>query len=314
MNLSAVVIWYKPEIVKDCTKKILSYACQVRKVYIVDNSSNNNSFLAKEIKNAEYIPNFKNLGIAEAQNIGCQKALQDGYDWALIMDQDSYFEGKNLEHYIELSEKYLKNNHDCPSFTLFMKDKSKEVTPLSIIIKNKIKKVLSRFTSYKIKEQKETENIEHPLRCYASGNLINLSVWNKIGGFDSSLFIDEVDFDFCIRLKLNNYSITRFNTVYLNHNLGEKRFSIFPKCSYHNGKRLFYIFRNKLIQKNRYGHLKWLDFSYKKELFQYFKDFCILDFKAVFNMVIFVKAFFSYRKFIKNDSFYKKIKQEGLVI
>lgn len=156
--------------------------------------------------------------------------------------------------------------------------------------------------------------VDHPDRVFASANIIKLSVWDEIGRFDESLFIDEVDSDYCIRLLLGGYRITRFNTLYLNHKLGNKRFTIFPKVTYHSGKRLFYIFRNKLIENKRYGSLPGSNRDYKREIRQYFRDYCILDFRAPLNWYYFTRAYFAYRVFIKSDPTYHRLKEGGMAI
>ena len=62
----------------------------------------------------------------------------------------------------------------------------------------------------------------------------------------------------------------------------------------------------------RYRYALKLEHDYQKEIFQYFKDYCIFDIKAPFNWLIFVKAFIAYKKFIKADPTYKNLKAKGL--
>ena len=89
MKLAGVVVLYEPG---DCVlNNINSYIDSLETLYIVDNSSSNNSkkFKGKKIR---YIYNKGNLGIAEALNIGAKRAIKDGYKWLLTMDQDSCFD------------------------------------------------------------------------------------------------------------------------------------------------------------------------------------------------------------------------------
>ena len=65
---------------------------------------------------------------------------------------------------------------------------------------------LLREADYKTDSTDQT--IEYPERVIASGNIINLQAWNKVGRFDNSLFIDEVDHDFCHRLTQEKYKIS----------------------------------------------------------------------------------------------------------
>ena len=311
MNLAAVVIWYNPQKVVNIVQKTSSYAHCIR-VYIIDNSPNDNSDLAYQIPGAIYIPQLKNIGIAAAQNIGCRKALEDGFEWVITMDQDSYFETGQFERYVQEADNYLLSDEKAASFSVSIKDESEKILPLTTYLKIKLKTYLKRNTFSPPPQTFNTEPIDHPKRVFASANIINLAVWEEIGCFDEGLFIDEVDYDFDIRLQMAGYYITRFNNVYLNHKLGNRKFTVFPKYSYHTGERLFFIIRNKLIENRRYRYATELDRDYIKEVFRYFRDYCILDLRALQNLLIFTRAFFAYKRFIKEDALFHKLKEKGL--
>ena len=82
-------------------------AKQVEKVIIVDNGSNQEtiSIIKKlsENQNTISIFNKENLGIASALNIGIKRALDEGFQWILTMDNDSIATNDMikdmLEHY-----------------------------------------------------------------------------------------------------------------------------------------------------------------------------------------------------------------------
>ena len=89
MKIPATVIWYNPD--DENIKNIRTYIDYVEKLYIIDNSKENNKKLADSLNNlkTEYIYNDKNLGIAKALNLACEKAANDNFEWILTMDQDS---------------------------------------------------------------------------------------------------------------------------------------------------------------------------------------------------------------------------------
>ena len=100
MKLSGTVIWYNPS--NDSVINLRTYFPYVEKLYIVDNSEQDNSkLLTEDIRTKiEYIPNFQNLGIARALNIGCERAVNDKFEWILTMDQDSKF-NNNFEYFLQ---------------------------------------------------------------------------------------------------------------------------------------------------------------------------------------------------------------------
>lgn len=53
--------------------------------------------------------------------------------------------------------------------------------------------------------------------------MINLSVWQSVGGFCEEMFIDSVDFDICYLIKENGYKILRTNETALLHEVGKSQ-------------------------------------------------------------------------------------------
>lgn len=114
MKLCALVVWFNPEKLENPLERIRSYSSFVEKVYIVDNSEKDNSFLASKIENAIYIPLMKNTGIAHALNVGLKKAIADGFEWCITMDQDSVWEKEEIQKYIKIAEE---NKNEYQNFS-----------------------------------------------------------------------------------------------------------------------------------------------------------------------------------------------------
>lgn len=222
--ISSVTIWYNPS--SQDIESIKTYNSYFEKIYIIDNSSTNNCELAAQIENSVYVPNNNNLGIATALNIGCQKAMDDGFMWAMTMDQDSSWNKEVLEQYL----------------SAICKNTDETIKSFAPKHRNELKSVVGDI-KYKLEEKKE-ESILFPNKVMTSGNIINLLVWKKIGCFNESLFIDEVDHEFCYRLNHAGYKICEFQNIYMVHTLGHVQKTILPRPCKHSGVRLYYIFRN----------------------------------------------------------------------
>ena len=207
------------------------------KIFIVDNASENINEL-KELLNTfptvTLIGNGQNYGIAYALNVICQQAQQSGFDWLMTLDQDSVLQPNILQEY------------------------AKHTADVGVGI------ICPRIEDRNMGRQYATtdhgwEKID---QCITSGNLVNLTAWKEIGGFDEKLFIDGVDFDFCIRMRKAGYGILRSNNVYLLQEVGKGRSkSLFGKTfsiMNHGGKRLYYIIRNYLyLGKKHHQRLHW---------------------------------------------------------
>ena len=229
-RISATVIWYNPD--DENIKNIRTYIDYVEKLYIIDNSKENNKKLADSLNNlkTEYIYNDKNLGIAKALNLACEKAANDNFEWILTMDQDSSFDSDSIKSYFRAFEKMTKNNVGI-------------ISPRHIL-KNDIDK---------FSDVKESAEVDHVM---TSGNLLNLKIWEEIGKFDENLFIDEVDSEICFRIIEKGYKVVQLNKIRMFHELGnlEKRNFFTRKISVlnHNHIRKYYIMRNKFYMLKKY--------------------------------------------------------------
>ena len=271
MKISGVVIWYNPDL--KCVDNIKTYIQCLDKLYIIDNSENNNEKLLEKScsEKIEYIPNYFNYGIAKALNIGCKLALSENFTWILTMDQDSIFPTGELEKMISL----VKKNID-KKIAIF--------SPVHKIIQPKGDKIV-----YYEKN-----------RVMTSGNLLNLNIYCKIGGFLDELFIDEVDHEMCYKILKHNFKIKQFEDIKLIHFIGNTEVKyIFDKeiCVYnHKPIRKYYIIRNKLYIKRLYP--------------EYTKDYLNQIVKEFLKVILFEKE--KYKKFkymIKGIKDNRKVKE-----
>lgn len=229
VRIAAVVILYNPD--KNILDNINSYINQVEKVIIVDNSefSNEGLLTNASFKNFEYIFNNSNIGVAAALNIGAQKAIDQGFDFLLTMDQDSKADDGMVNELLNLIQS--SDRIGIVSAEHFDKDIQYQPKPENLYNKN----VLSTITS---------------------GNLLCLNAYKNVGGFLNQLFIDHVDHEYCLRLNKYNYKVIKTNKVLVFHKLGNSsrkkffRWIFYP--SNHSPLRLYYRTRNRLFVDNFY--------------------------------------------------------------
>jgi rhamnosyltransferase len=249
---AAVVVLFNPDY--SVNKNIYSYLDQVDLIIIVDNSFKSNSELIKKLKcneKIEVIINNDNLGIAAALNLGAQKAISLGYEYIITMDQDSSA-SENMVSVLLNKMESLEN--------------AAIISPLHI---NKNYKNLNSFS-----------DVEEVNVVMTSGNLVYLRAYQKVGGFDERLFIDYVDIDFCLRLRIKGFKIYKCNSTKLGHNEGNlkkvKCFGVVLRTYNHNPFRWYYKIRNFNYIKKAY--LKTFPLYVKEEKKRIVKDF----FKVLF--------------------------------
>lgn len=233
IKLAAVVVLYNPE--PNIIDNILSYINKVDRLYIVDNSEIPDQNLITQItniKNTEYISNKENLGIAKALNIGSFKAINDQYHWLLTIDQDSKPQKDMINNLTDFIEK-----NDMANIAI--------ISPVQIIQANQD---ITHSTLFAEKDQVMT-----------SGNILNLKIFQKVNGFLDYLFIDQVDHEYCLRIRSHGYKIIQINNAFLDHKLGERKkikLLFFTKeRNQHSPLRIYYIFRNGLYVNKKYKKL-----------------------------------------------------------
>lgn len=219
LKVAGIVTLYNPT--ENEINNILSYIDNLEILYIIDNTEGESNI--DRIPNSnkiQYMFNNENIGVAKALNIGAQKAIHDGYKWLLTMDQDTTFKPGVFEKMKEV---------------IISKDMSKYG-------------IITPWHKTKIMNKKPETEFDNPDDVMTSGNIINLDVYRKIGGFKDWLFIDGIDIEYCLNLRSNGYKILRINSIEIEHNLGDLFYKKIGKrlyfCSNHNAIRRYYIIRN----------------------------------------------------------------------
>lgn len=241
-NISALVVLYDPD--QNVIDNISSYFDSVDKIYAVDNSDEKNIVLVNKLQeNLKfiYIDNQGNKGIAHALNVGCNKAISDGYEWILTMDQDSAATPNMLDNMLD----YLAH--------------APNINNISIIAPFHANPYHTEYIS--------NESYSEVLTTMTSGNLLNLTNYKQIGPFREELFIDYVDNEYCLRANTMGYKVIQVNNAILNHNLGElKQHKVLWKSFFstnHSPIRRYYAFRNRIyiIKTYKYDFPKYCNFE-----------------------------------------------------
>lgn len=227
LKVAGAVVLYNPT--DEDILNINSYIDDIDLLYVMDNSKEKNNNRLPNNKKIKYIFNHNNLGIAEPLNKAAELARSEKYHWLLTMDQDTHFK-KNVVKTIK--KRILEK--DCSKIGI--------VTP---------------WHKTKLKIEKSKDTIDYPLDVMTSGNFVNLDIHKKIGGFQSDLFIDGVDMEYCLKLARNHYQIMRFNDLEIDHNLGDIFYRKFLwkdlLITNHSAMRRYYQCRNYHYIKKEYG-------------------------------------------------------------
>lgn len=242
-NCCAGIVLHNPE-PERLKENMAAIENQVETIILVDNNSLMGEELLREYQkpNKFIIRNKENAGVATALNQICEKSLSLGYEWVLLLDQDSVCSSGMMDAY----NRYASEE----SIAL--------LTPYIIDI-NKL--TVAEYSRMKLPEISEVE------WAITSGSAIRLQAWVEIGGFDEGLFIDSVDIDYSRRLKINGYKQIRVNKEYLLQEVGHaeptwiRRIHVDNSGKYaikryyrsnHSLLRQYYMARNSIIVARKY--------------------------------------------------------------
>lgn len=230
---AAVCILYCPDWDR-LRRNIAACLEQVERMYLIDNSEPPIE-VPEEIETEDrirYVGCGGNAGIARALNCGCRLAAEDGFDWVLTLDQDSVIPVDMIGKY----KAFLDSGEATAAGMLTCAVKVCEADALPAA----------------------AGKTEPVAICYTSGAFMSLTAYRRVGGFEEALFIDGVDFEFCLRMREAGYRIYRLDDVVLDHRLGNSvPYRMFGRhlfyVTHHDYKRRYYMTRNALRINARYG-------------------------------------------------------------
>ena len=219
IKIAGVVTLYNPT--DEDIKNISTYIDDIDRLYIIDNTEGkDNEDRIPKNKKIKYLFKNENVGVATALNLGAKMAIEEGYKYLLTMDQDTTFKPGVL-------------------------DKLKEV------IKEQDMKNIALVTPWhntKLLDKKPKEEYDDPHDVMTSGNILNLDIYQKIGGFKDWMFIDGIDIEYCLNLRKHGYKIVRVVKAEIEHNLGDIKYKHFLGkeyiCNNYSPIRRYYIMRN----------------------------------------------------------------------
>lgn len=263
-KFAGVVVLYNPDI--KVITNIQSYIQQLDILYVLDNSKNTNKNIVDSLvkySKVKYVKFTHNIGIAAALNYALREATE--YEFLLTMDQDSKFEKDMFKKY----QSYIESRKGNDSIGIFSANNMMQ----------------SYETQYSFAESVMT-----------SGNLVNVKVASLLNGFNEELFIDEVDHEFCYRIRLAGYKILCFYDVIMEHHLGDMQEKSFFNLQFHitnhNPLRQYYMVRNRLYVMDKYPQVRK---KYMGDLLKIILKIILYENKKIEKLKFIAKGFFDYR-------------------
>jgi rhamnosyltransferase len=246
-SLAGCVVLYYPT--NYLISNIESYISYIDVLFVIDNSETMNKKLVDNLcklsPKIKYIQQNTNIGMASALNLAAQQAIEEKYEWLLTIDQDSSFLG---DGFFDAQAKEQR----CENIGLIAASYT------------------NKYDQWQKAYSDEYNEIHYAI---TSGNILNLNAWRQINGFEDKLFIDEVDHDYCLKLRKNGFKILISKQKLMEHVIGKLyktngRDEIEKQgLNLHTPIRYYYISRNVLYLCKKYF---FVDFKFVSARFYYF--------------------------------------------
>lgn len=270
----AVIVSYHPNLDR-LKANVSSLRSQGFEIVVVDNASDTPP--TSILEPSELILLDENKGIATALNVGTREAIARGAEWVLSLDQDT-----------EVADNLL-----CEYEKRFGLADAGALCP----------KVIRKGEAETARE--DALAVEEVERCPTAGFLVNAKAWEEAGSYDDWMFIDYVDYDMCMKLRLAGYKIYRINTTHIVQELGKlyvnpffdklgsllrnRRLKNFARVYNHSPLRNYYFVRNSKFYMWKYE--AYLDLKAEKDhVFRWEVKKLILEPKRFQNMKAIVKG------------------------
>ncbi len=245
-------------------RQLVALQDQVGNIVIVDNGSVpsiksglNQPEIAATLAGAPHIDFVElpeNDGIAVGFNVGIEAARRQGAELVLLMDHDSVpaadMVSKLYAGYLQVISKSTAS-------------KVAAIGPRIVDTRDAQEFPFIRLGWFRNRHIRCGGNQENLVSCdllISSGTLVSIDAFDNIGKFDETLFIDNVDLEWCCRARARGFLLYGVCDAQLNHRLGDRRRVVLSQLVLvvHSPLRMYYQTRNRLLLYRRdYIPLKW---------------------------------------------------------
>jgi rhamnosyltransferase len=259
LKVAAYITAYQDkEAIQKCLACIFSQTHSVDRIFVIDNSPKLLDFSSLKSEKIIIEHHPENIGISGGLSIGIEWAIENKYDFLWTFDQDSEPLPETLETLIYYYKKL--NTTESPIGI---------IAPLSIDIQSNQELEGAIWGEYKFVPASVYKN--YNLRDFyhkdfyecdiviTSGSLVNLEAAKNVESPNKELFIDAVDWDYCMKMRSKSYCVVVVAKSIMYHNFGSYKEdhlqanNLIPIYTY-SALRYYYTLRNHTFVETRLAY------------------------------------------------------------
>jgi rhamnosyltransferase len=265
-RVCAAIITCQPD-VRQLEVSVDAISRQVAEVLIIDNATRDEGFarFLREVlpANATVIRNAVNEGLGAAINDAFEWAAVHECDFVLLLDQDSSMDARMVDRLLEASMQLSAQSPVAAVGPKYIDAHTGDAAPF----------VRLGFPFNRKIACPDDAAVECDF-LISSGSLISLAAFRDVGAMDASLFIDNVDIEWCFRARRKGYRLFGVGAARMRHRIGDsvKKIPWFGNVVVHSPVRLYYMTRNRVLLYRRSGTPRvWIAQDMPRLLFKMFR-------------------------------------------
>jgi len=253
--------------ISQCVESIRAQSYKNFDIILVDNHSTDKSIdiIMNQYHDVKLIRRYKNEGFAFGNNVGIRYAIQNGYDYILLLNVDTEVDKK----LIEVLLKYASN--DTAVIPIIYSDRTHNNVCYA---GGYLDLITGLADGAYLRHANKISDVTFMSGCCM---LIHKNIWHKIGDFDEKYFLYYEDVDLCLRMTNHHVKMLYVPETWVYHKVG------FRGMRKHE---VYYMMRNQLYFMKKFK--KQIKLSLTKTIY-----------KAIKEKVIFANIYYyPFRKYV----------------
>lgn len=241
----AVIVpnWNGKEHLKKCLDSLVAQSQQAS-VFVIDNGSSDGSEkIAKNYPGIQLIQLDENKGFAGGVNIGIKRALDEGYKYIALFNNDAEAEKDWLKHLVACADKYPKAGIVAPKFMRSDKVHIDSTGDFYSIWGLPLPRGRNE------KDSGQYDKAEEVFGGTGGASLYRAKMLEQIGLFDEDFFAYFEDVDISFRAQLAGWKVRYQPAAIAYHKIGGTSSKLGNFALYHSAKNLLLLYAKNMPRK-----------------------------------------------------------------
>ncbi|MHA2231219.1 MAG: glycosyltransferase family 2 protein [Candidatus Hodarchaeales archaeon] len=239
-----ITTWSNIQDLLECLSSLRKMDYPAFKTIVVDNGSSVgvSEVIYREFKDVEIIRSEKNLGWAGGTNIGIKYALKKGYDWLLLLNDDTVADPSLLRDFAEIIRGEGEDFSIMGVLNLSHNDPTRNLACGGSFIWWRLRLIPLFPTNESIEKASTVEEVD---TIAGACMFVKSEAFRKIGLIEPRFFIQFEETEFCVRAKKAGFKVGVAPKLRILHKVGQSTPSPMRDYFFVRNRGYFFARNNK---------------------------------------------------------------------